>query len=551
MKKHTRIFAMLLAAMMAASALAGCDNKNKDNSNNSDNDAKTSAGDTSKTEAVDGMEGNLYLEGVPIVKDKETYKIAVLRSTRDKSDNFNEKICYKNAEAETNIHIEWVEIVETAATEKVPILLASDLPDAFLQLLNESHVAKNFSQLVVLDDMMEKYAPHITEQYNGIPDMWDMMKFPDGHQYTLAGSLATSHDDDGGPMISINTEWLKKVGKEVPKTTEEFYEVLKAFKEQDPNGNGKADEIPLEICDSYWAGNMMCYSGSWGFGRNYTIENGKFIPTVNTQAFRDFIDFYHKLYSEGLMDPEAFSQTSQQYTSKVKENICGVFGNWTPQSWLGNEFGDKFTPIMPLEAPGYEGKAVKAGQWGQSFANRTMFSITKACKSPQTLVRWWDYLSSDTKRKWTICYGEEGKLWEMRDDGKIWSIFPKVTGDYTREDMKYSEGAWGHQPLILDEESEMNDPELYPNSVIRYNFSESLKPYYEKEILPIRFVDPEKTSEKAMIETDLNTYIKNFLATSIINGVDDKAWEAHLKQLDSLGIDQWTQWYQDFIDKKF
>ena len=47
------------------------------------------------------------------------------------------------------------------------------------------------------------------------------------------------------PKLWFNYDWLEKLGLEEPQTTEELYEVLKAFKTQDPNGNGKANEIPL------------------------------------------------------------------------------------------------------------------------------------------------------------------------------------------------------------------------------------------------------------------------------------------------------------------
>ncbi len=69
--------------------------------------------------------------------------------------------------------------------------------------------------------------------------------------------------------------------------------------------------------------------------------------------------------------------------------------------------------------------------------------------------------------------------------------------------------------------------------------------------MPIRFVDPAKTSERTFIETELFSYIKNFTATSILEGMDDAAWDAHLKQLETLQYDAWLQWYQDFLDKKF
>ena len=53
------------------------------------------------------------------------------------------------------------------------------------------------------------------------------------------------------------------------------------------------------------------------------------------------------------------------------------------------------------------------------------------------------------------------------------------------------------------------------------------------------------------METELFAYIKNFTATSILEGVDDASWDAHLKQLEALQYDTWLQWYQDFLDQKF
>ncbi len=551
MRKHNRFLPMLLAALMAAGVFAGCGDNG--GSSQTSSDPSSSKADSSGESSAAGaaMEGNLYLEGVPIVKEQETYKIAVMRHTLCKADSFNDKIAWQQAEADTNIHIEWIEVVSGTEGEKVPIMLASDLPDAFLNLLGESHVAKNMTQLVALNDLLEKYAPNIVEQYATIPNMDEMMKFPDGNQYTLAVGLQVSHDDDGQSMFFMNMKWLEKVGKEVPTTTDELYDVLKAFKDGDPNGNGQADEIPLELCENNWAAGIMYYAGPWGITGNYKIVDGKFTPTVNTQAYRDFIDYFHKLAVEGLIDVEGFSQTNQQFYAKLKEYVCGAYGGWTPQSNFDEETAKEYDMVLPLTAPGYEGQTVKIGEWSKFRGNRTGFAITTACKSPETLLRWWDYLSSDTKRKWTIAYGEEGKCWEMDESGQVWSLFPEATADYTRENMKYTEGSYGCMPLILESEMEKNDAELRPTSVYRSNWSEECKPYYEKEVLPMRFVTPEKTNEKAMIETDLNDYIKNFLATSVINGVTDESWNAHLQQLEALGINEWVQWYQDFIDGKF
>lgn len=45
----------------------------------------------------------------------------------------------------------------------------------------------------------------------------------------------------------INKVWLDKLGLEVPTTLAELKEVLIAFRDGDPNGNGIQDEIPMDM----------------------------------------------------------------------------------------------------------------------------------------------------------------------------------------------------------------------------------------------------------------------------------------------------------------
>lgn len=65
--------------------------------------------------------------------------------------------------------------------------------------------------------------------------------------------------------------------------------------------------------------------GAFGFNDNYRIENGKVIPTANTPEYRQFLEYYHRLASEGLLDIEGFSQTDQQFMSKAKQGLYGSF----------------------------------------------------------------------------------------------------------------------------------------------------------------------------------------------------------------------------------
>ena len=84
----------------------------------------------------------------------------------------------------------------------------------------------------------------------------------DGHIYTIP-FINTSATGKMGFKQWINTKWLETLGMEIPTTVEEFKEVLIAFRDEDPNGNGEKDEIPLGIREP---SSVYALGGAWGLG---------------------------------------------------------------------------------------------------------------------------------------------------------------------------------------------------------------------------------------------------------------------------------------------
>lgn len=114
---------------------------------------------------------------------------------------------------------------------------------------------------------------------------------------------------------------------EEPKTLDEFTEVLKAFRDQDANGNGDpSDEIP------YSAHNFpICLRGILpGFGLNYAydlpakFEDGKFTSMATSDEFKAALEYCNMLYTEGLLDNEIFSQTNARYHGFMPDDRIGV-----------------------------------------------------------------------------------------------------------------------------------------------------------------------------------------------------------------------------------
>lgn len=545
MKSSKRIIASTLAALMVSAAVSGCSGNNTASSTAA---AASAAGSAASGTASAGSAS----QSLPLVSTTKTFKIAVYKHALDKSTDVNSKEIFKIAEKETNVHIDWTTVDAGSENDKVPVMMASDPPEAFLRLVTESVINKFSDQLLPLNDYLQKDCPNIEKQYATVDGMWDSMKFPDGNIYSLATNLQISRDDDGGSMLFMNKTWLDKLGVAIPTDTDAFEKALLAIKNGDPNGNGQADEIPLELCENNWAAGVMHYAGAWGISVNYyNIVNGKFTPVINTTEFRSFLEYMHKLAAEGLADVEGFSQTNQQYYSKLKSHVVGAYSGWTPSSNFDSTTAKEYVMVEPMSLPGKSGTQVKDGYYNYPRYNRTGFVITKVCSDPDTLLKWWDYLSSSTKLKFTFAYGAEGKIWQMDSSGQVWTIFPETASDYTRENMKYTEGMYGDEPMILASEAEKNDGTKYPDSAVRSAWTEQCKKYFQTEYLPLRFVSPEKNEEKTTIETDLNTYIKSFIANSVVNGIDDASWNTYTAKLKELKISDWQKWYQDFLDKKF
>lgn len=115
----------------------------------------------------------------------------------------------------------------------------------------------------------------------------------------------------------INQTWLDNLGLEMPTTPEELYTVLKAFKEQDANGNGDPDdEIPMLGAPS-WSADPCVYLTNafvyWDDVEDLIITDGKIDAAYVQEGYKEALTYMNRLVSEGLLAPETFTITEGQY----------------------------------------------------------------------------------------------------------------------------------------------------------------------------------------------------------------------------------------------
>lgn len=566
-----KLLALLLCLAMVATVFAACGDGSGSQSSSAPQSSQTgdSAPESSATggeesseagepsgEAVNGTNpGNV----LPIVTEPVTLTIAKERHMLDTTKSYNEKASFKNITEETGLTLEFVELAAGTAAEKVPLMLAGgDMPDVFWALLSDAQILQNTTQLVPLEGMLEDFAPNSLKTYEELGTDWRTIAIaPDDHMYGMLSRYESLYENTGDGIQIINKKWLEAVNKEVPTTLDEYYEVLKAFKEQDPNGNGQADEIPYCFAEDMWCASITNDIGMWGIGNgygdtnsNFHIRDGKVSGTVNTPEYREYLEFFHKLYAEGLIDAEGFSQNTEVFSNKIKNNQVGTYYSWTALEYLSSE-QEKDWVVLPTIAAKEGVQPVANGEIDRSTINKNGWVITTQCDHPEAALRLWDYLARDAESKMTVAMGEKGTLWDEYPEGGYYFVVPEnTTPEYTFEHMKYTLGTVNNHPLVTKAETPKNDGEISPAAALRDQMVAAVdKDYVPKSgQLPQSYVSPEAIDERAFIETDLKSYIKQFRSQAIMDGFDDAAWDAYCKRLDDLQYPAWLQWYQDFMD---
>jgi putative aldouronate transport system substrate-binding protein len=225
--------------------------------------------------------------------------------------------------------------------------------------------------------------------------------------------------------LHINQAWLDKLGLKRPTTTEEFRTVLRAFKTRDPNGNGKADEVPLSGAIGTWAADVYPFLlNAFGFydGITHLSKNGKIVDTLNQDYIREGLKYIKSLYDEGLIDPAAFTQTDPGLAALANQSEI-VLGSYTAgHLGMGVSVNDierarQYNALEPITGPtGYRGIAFF--DFMEKPENAALI-ITDKCKNPALAVKWFDTICNS--EYWAIRGGTgiKGIHWDDADPGTV------------------------------------------------------------------------------------------------------------------------------------
>jgi putative aldouronate transport system substrate-binding protein len=495
---------------------------------------------------------NFNATGLPIVNEPVTYTVAYNKYANDQSSSQAEKECVLFTEEKTNVKLEFIEIMHTAWSEKVNLLFASgDLPDAFF---GEVPVGTRKESLAELGPLIGQYAPNITNLFEIRPDLKKMVTAPDGKIYSIPTGEEAAFLRPRN-LMWLNKVWLEKVGLPLPKTLDEFETVLRAFKTQDPNGNGKQDEIPFTC---YMEGSRSLYHPFGAFGvptdKNYLmVQNGKVIFTPREQGFYEGLVWYNKMVSDGLIDEETFTQTIQEYRAKAgsEEMIIGGMYDIAIYNAVGKDAYDIFQ-FVPYQLEGPHGDALWRVNPGSSPTsggmNEDRFTVSSDAAKPETLVRWVDYINSSKELKLLWSYSDrETGLWKVHPDEGTWEAVVPPDLAMSFGVARYTTAAPA-APVFLPEEDNRDFSNNKTLPLIEA--SRAMRESNEvEEWIPAGIWKPDNQKKVQILFADIDNYMQGFIANAALDGISEDQWENHLNQCEKLRIDEYVELYQDFYDR--
>lgn len=206
--------------------------------------------DAEKEENAKEVEGNLTDSGMPIVNDPIELDFFTSKSGTTNEYDWNELFLWNEYADMTNIKINWTDQVHMdSLSEKVNLALASgSLPDVFYASGISTIDLDKYGQqgsFIELNDLIDEHAPNLKAFLDENPNVLSALTFPNGKIYSMPSLQAEDFLSIRiGAMPWYNKDWLETLEMDIPETTDEYYEYLKAVKTENPSGDPNLKETP-------------------------------------------------------------------------------------------------------------------------------------------------------------------------------------------------------------------------------------------------------------------------------------------------------------------
>ncbi|MCR5102772.1 MAG: extracellular solute-binding protein [Butyrivibrio sp.] len=562
--KKKKLLALGMTVVMSLGMLAGC-----------------GSSDSASTAEVSSSESSDSAEVAGASKDSDNTLVVALTQSSMVTDYENNYFT-NYLEEKLGINIEFYMLPSDASETRTKVnLLATsneELPDVMVvdnHLTNEMILQLGSSGFFMpLDDYVTDAEK--MPNYNAIPEedraiMDAASTQADGHIYSLSAYEPETWNLTPNRTY-INKAWLDKLGLDVPTTTAELKDVLIAFRDNDPNGNGVQDELGVYGISAGGYGentvdSLMNAFLFWNGGLGLSEDGNTVIAPFTTDEFKEGLAYMNDLYNEGVLSANIFTDDGQQFKAILNQEtpVVGLVSAGSLSNWpdvvnnanfaemeliepLKGENGTQYTPYYPY-SPGQELMIVEGTD-----------KLDLALKFAD---EFFDHDTSIIER-----FGEEGVDW-TRDPAELegHSNAYVEAGLYDSVSMLVTSTVWAdnqsqtwrnHGPRYAS--LEMGNTVYDYSSGNKFDpedrtqlFGKSYQLYYDKHpenVLPVLKYTLDETAAVQDQLTNVMPYVRQSMAEFITGTRSlDSDWDAYLEALDTMGLQTWLTTAQAAYDR--
>ena len=411
--------------------------------------------------------------------------------------------------------------------------------------------SKYIEQGVIMDlkPHLEEYAPNFLKAMQRDEEIRIQNTTDEGY-VVMFGMQGITHFG-----LQVRKDWCDALGIELPQTIDEWHNMLLSFKNDDPNGNGEADEIPLA---NYYAGynTLKYFTGAFktyeGSNSNpfYNDEGTiKFGPL--TDNYKQWITEMAKWYAEGLIDPDYLVNGTEQCDANMLSEKIGAIGENTKRvqgkylDMMKNSNPD-FTLVSVLTPMYTDGQHYFTGDVYHKNKTYRGTAISAKTKYLEAAMRYCDWAYSDEGILfWN--YGLENISYTMENGKPV----------YTDEIMKNPNGwsideAQVYWRLIYDDlmgietEDSVLDGYIWPQQL---ELVANTKKENNDLILPALYFTSDESMQIGSKWADINTFRNEQVNAFIMGQRPISEYDSFVDELKRMGIEDLVGIYQDAYDR--
>ena len=485
----------------------------------------------------------------------------------------------------TGITFDFFFLPSTDTAQKVDLMIAAEeeLPEILLLGISDKVYYGRQGILLPMNEYFEKYAYYFyqtTEKYLSEQTqklLKSQMYAWDGNIYTFP-YIGIQAGNDNENIFYINKTWLDKLNLAVPTTTDELYTALKAFKEQDPNGNGQADELPLMGYGSGYGANKLrgdvvgnllnaFLYYPYNTDARLVVNDGAVSSALTSEALREGLRYCRKLYAEGLISELSMTQAPEQLKAIIdrpvaEDALVGMVATHALSGacgWSTEQADSKvfdYVAMEPLTGP--EGVRY-AAQNKMGYGSRV--AITKYCKNPEIAFRWMDYMC-DLEASMNYRYGKKDYDWYYAEEGELdayghQALFKLPTDHDVPWALESQNTVWRLGSCQIFDDTTISFAAVkYDNKVQQYRqemFDSGVAARLgcqpdEVFVLPVyNEEETEVVNEYGPMIWEYSNEARNLFVTGELDL--DKDWDEYLAKLENIGLNEYIAASQTCYDR--